>query len=436
MPSCTPDWSALASENERVVVRCPAAQEVVAPAPPAPAGGAESGPGHSVARHSVPGRPAPGHHGIRPHGRERRPLWRARAVRGAAVGAAAAAAIAGTAGPSAAATVPPLTWHVVKQVNQGPGSEFSAVTATGPAGGWAFSGNGTSAPQAFRRSGTGWAPAPFPGRKGEIVVAAASTSPSDAWAFTSNFSQSRALRWNGSGWSVMRTFSQLAGGAAVISSTDAWVFGGPVGVSPGLGAWHFSGSSWTHSPGTARLNGGSALSASSVWAYGGTDVAHWNGHAWAFTSLARLLPARDPNGLNSPGLTAIYAQNPTSVWAIGDGTREDEGGPIVVLHFNGHAWSKLATASFGGDNAASQLAPDGRGGLWIPIPGGGGAPGRLVRYTGGHLTTAALPRPGNRLSIEAVAPIPGTWQALAAGFGHAAGNGGLADQSVLLQFER
>lgn len=71
-------------------------------------------------------------------------------------------------------------------------------------------------------------------------------------------------------------------------------------------------------------------------------------------------------------MTAIYAQSPTSVWAIGDGVREDEGGPIVVLHFNG------------------------RGGLWIPI----------------------------------------TWQALAAGFGHAANNGGLADQSVLLQFER
>lgn len=37
MPSSTPDWSALASENERVVLRCPAALEVVAVGPSASA---------------------------------------------------------------------------------------------------------------------------------------------------------------------------------------------------------------------------------------------------------------------------------------------------------------------------------------------------------------------------------------------------------------
>jgi hypothetical protein len=91
MPSSTPDWSALASENERVVVRCPAALEVVAAMPAAPDDEPEPEQGHPAA-----GRSRPGH---RHHAPERRPLWRARTARAAAVGA----AIAGTAGPSAAA---------------------------------------------------------------------------------------------------------------------------------------------------------------------------------------------------------------------------------------------------------------------------------------------------------------------------------------------
>jgi hypothetical protein len=429
MPSSTPDWSALASENERVVIGCPASQEVVAmgagPAgDPEPGGAAAHGKAPSAAATSA------GHPGAR------RGPWRGRTARAAAAGTAAAAVLAGTAGPSAAATVPPLTWHLVRQVNQGTGSLFSAVTATGPAGGWAFSGNGTAAPQAFRRSGATWVQAPFPGLKGELVVAAASTGPADVWAFTSNFSHSRALRWNGSGWTAMRSFSRAIGGAAVISSTDVWVFGEQFIPGAGLGAWHYNGATWSQSPGTGSLNGGSALSATSVWAYGGTDVAHWNGHAWAFTSVASLLPARDPHGLNDPGVTAIYAQSADSVWAIGDGSREDEGGPVVVLHFNGRAWSKVATASSSGDNAPSQLAPDGRGGLWIPLPGGDGAPGRLLHYAAGHLTTAVLPLPNTRIAIGAVAWIPGTWQALAAGYSHTAGNNAGDDRSVLLQFER
>jgi hypothetical protein len=108
MPSSTPDWSALASENERVVVRCPAALEVVAVTSAAPDDEPEPEQGHSAAGRSGPGHPAPGRAASggfrhRHHAPERRPLWRARAARAAAVGAAAAAAIAGTAGPSAAA---------------------------------------------------------------------------------------------------------------------------------------------------------------------------------------------------------------------------------------------------------------------------------------------------------------------------------------------
>ncbi|MGH3274820.1 MAG: hypothetical protein ACRDNZ_10955 [Streptosporangiaceae bacterium] len=77
---------------------------------------------------------------------------------------------------------------------------------------------------------------------------------------------------------------------------------------------------------------------------------------------------------------------------------QDHGGPLVILHFNGHAWSQAATSDSVGSLAQpgygvpGQLAPDGQGGLWIPIPIGiafGGA-GYLVHYSGGQLTAAAL----------------------------------------------
>jgi hypothetical protein len=78
MPSSTPDWSALASENERMVLRCPAALEVVASAP---APDDEHEPAGHPAGHARTG------HGTRAseHGR-RRTAWRGRTARAAAPG--------------------------------------------------------------------------------------------------------------------------------------------------------------------------------------------------------------------------------------------------------------------------------------------------------------------------------------------------------------
>jgi hypothetical protein len=41
-----------------------------------------------------------------------------------------------------------------------------------------------------------------------MVAAAAASSPTDVWAFTAKFGLSRALRWNGQQWTVMRSFSR------------------------------------------------------------------------------------------------------------------------------------------------------------------------------------------------------------------------------------
>jgi hypothetical protein len=427
MGTRTPDWSALASENERFLADSGAgAERLVAPpagqvaAGPAAAGHGSAGPRSAAGAHALAVRP-----------------WRSRWwVRGAATGMAAVLAVSGAAAASAAA-VPPLTWHLVKQVRQGDNGEFTAIAAVGTGGGWAFSGDGIAAPTAFRRSGATWAPAPFPGHRDERVLAAQATSPTNVWAFTTNGTKSRALRWNGRGWSVTGSFPREIAGATVISSTNVWVFGDEFQQGGVLGTWHYNGRTWTHVPGEGGLHGGSALSATSVWAFGGTRVAHFNGRNWTSTSVASLLPPVIPSGLNDPAVMAVYAQSATSVWAVGNGNQEDDGGPLVVLHFNGRAWSKVASSSTGGSEVFGQVAPDGRGGLWIPVPSPEGeSASHLLHYAGGRLTAAALPVAASKITVLSVAWVPGTFQALAGGVTHAANNFGANEVSVVLQFKR
>ena len=347
--------------------------------------------------------------------------------------------VAGTASSSALAapraaqpTIP--AWRIVKQVHNGPFGGFSTVIAVGKNGGWAF--NQGPVPTAWRRSGSNpstWTQVPFPGKSNETVVAAGAASRSDVWAFTAGGAQSRALRWNGHAWTVQRSFAQQIGGAAVISPSDAWVFGQPVFPGAGLGAWHYNGRTWSRVASGHGLEGGSALSANNIWAFDGSDVAHWNGSAWSRTSVAHLLPPKQL--LNGPALTGIFAQSSHSVYAFGNGGRQDEGGPLVVLHWNGYQWSKVAEGNYGfGTQPVQQAGPDGHGGLWIPMPGVDGQKSYLLHYSAGHLTSAALPGGANRIFVDTVALIPGTTSVFAGGNTHAYAAPGTNVVAVLLQY--
>jgi hypothetical protein len=270
----------------------------------------------------------------------------------------------------------------------------------------------------------------FPGKSGETVVAAGATSPSDVWAFTDVGAGSRVLRWTGHKWSVVTTFPEPIGGAAVLGANDVWVFGQP-GIIEQLGARHYNGHTWSRV--VKNLDGGSALAANNVWAFAGTSVDHWNGRTWASTSVRSLLPPKQ--FLNYPAVTGIYAQSANSVYAIGNGNRQDEGGPTVVLHYNGHTWSKVAEGDFGyGTLPSQQVSSDGRGGLWLPMPGVLGAPSYLVHYTSGKLTKAVLPAGAQFMTVESVARIPGTAQVLAGGFTHAKNTPFLKVVAVILQY--
>ncbi len=356
------------------------------------------------------------------------------AASGSALGAAASgSALGAAASGSALGAVHPVlpAWHIVRQVHNGPFGGFTAVTAVGKNGGWAF--NQGSAPTAWQRHGSTWTQVTFPGQPNEVVVAAGATSATNVWAFTTRGPQSRALRWNGRVWAVQRSFSQQIGAAVVISPSDVWAFGQPYFPGAGLGAWHYNGRTWSRVASGHGLQGGSALGASDIWAFDGADVAHWNGSTWSRTSVAHLLPAKQQ--LNNPMLTGIIAVSTNSVYAIGNGDLQDEGGPMVILHWNGHQWSRVAEGNYGfGGQPLEQASSDGHGGLWIPMPGVDGQRSYLLHYSAGHLTQAALPGGASRMSVDAVALIPGTRFLLGGGDTHADNNPGTNVVAVILQY--
>jgi hypothetical protein len=316
--------------------------------------------------------------------------------------ASAAGLAAASAGCAATTLAEAPSWHVLKTVN-GFSQVFGAVVATGPASGWALVDN---ASYAYERTGVAtWKKVPYPGGNGVSVTTAAATSASDVWAFT-NIAGTRfqAVELVRGKWTVRTTLGGYVGAVSVLAASDVWVFGSTA-------TYHYNGSTWATVAGGA--SGGSALSASDYWltgVSGQTTVTHVKNGAKVTVNLARLLPAKAKTALDDPRVAGVYAASDTNVYVIGNGSTQDAGGPVVILRYDGHAWTKLASYAMGNP---SGITPDGAGGLWIPVGWAGG--GTILHYSRGAITATALPSPGNNESTHpgAVSRIPGTTRALA-----------------------
>ena len=314
--------------------------------------------------------------------------------------------------------------------------DFTAVVATGRTTGFAFDGigapGGETAWERTGRAGATWKKVPFPGTANEEVAYAAASSPANVWAFGDNgFNGSRVLRWTGSRFAVVKTFGGNISAASVLGPRDVWVYGLPAGGGvPAIGVWHYNGQTWSRVG--KNISGGSALNDHDVWGFTTTSVEHWNGSTWTATPVNRLLPPRDPHGLNDPQVVGILALSDSNVYAIGNGNRQDEGGPVVVLHFNGHKWSSLATGQFGFGPDFGQFSSDGSGGLWLAMQGSAGGPSFFVHYADRKFTKAAVNQA--TITIQSLSRIPGTTQQLAGGFTHAPGHRGSNVVAALLQY--
>jgi hypothetical protein len=320
---------------------------------------------------------------------------------GAVAGSAVALALASALPPAAAAPAASPSWHIVKQVHSGANGGFGAVTAAGKNTIWAFDAGNT--PAAWRRTGSTWkrfaVPAP--------VFSASATSASNAWALTLS---GQVLRWTGTAWAVSHVFKG-ANQVEALGPRDVWVFGS---------AWdHYNGRTWSRVTSPSGLApAASALSDKDIWSFSSAGtVAHWNGHAFTRTSVKKLLP--HPTEFSDPILVGIYAQSKNSIWAFGNGYTQDAGGPLIILQDNGHGWRRVVIGPLG-SNGGSAVAPDGRGGLWIPLDGASGQPTTMAHCSGGKLTTVKLPVSGRKITLASIAPVPGTTEVIASGFTHTA----------------
>ncbi|HEX9063840.1 MAG TPA: hypothetical protein VF843_01955 [Streptosporangiaceae bacterium] len=323
------------------------------------------------------------------------------AVSTAAAGAVAAGAAAAV--PAVAAPRAGSSWHVSFRVQGSGFPSFTAAAATSSTGAWAFDQQGSKAPAGYQFSGSHWTKRSFPAAAGDVVNAASASSAGNVWAFTF---KGAVLRYNGSAWSQVKKFTRPVDSGLAISPSDVWAFGA------NLGTWHYDGHAWTRVTAAKGLESASALSASSVWAVGGTKVGHWNGHAWSFTSLASLLPKNTQ--LSHSRLAGVYAASANSIWVAGTGGRQDEGGPFVLLHYNGHAWSRAGENKSIGDPTG--IAGDGHGGVWISIRTGFPGDGTMEHYAGGKLSSVTLPVTPAHLFLFGVTNAKGSTAPLAFGY--------------------
>jgi len=321
---------------------------------------------------------------------------------------AAGAVAAGLAVPALAAGPAGGGWRMV-DLPQPDGRVIEVAAAGGVQ--WAVvTNNTTEKTTVWDDSGSGWAqttlpvyPAPF-----NLGLYLRAGSAADVWAFipyTSGRSAGPAgfdaVHWNGTAWSAAGSFANPDGAgsvndAIVLGPADVWAFSGPGDRGTGT-AWHWNGSAWSRvsAPGTG-LGCGSALSPNSIWACDGSSVAHWNGSSWTLTSVASmLLPAVG----SLDAVNAIVAESPDNVYAVGDGNAHSDLGPVVVLHWDGRAWTRIVSYGFG-TIAPFGVAGDGHGGLWWMM---GPVFPSALHWTGGKLIDLNQPVPIDAVNLYSLA---------------------------------
>ena len=158
-----------------------------------------------------------------------------------------------------------------------------------------------------------------------------------------------------------------------------------------------------------KLNGVAAASASSAWAVGSAGnsspkvlMLHWNGTAWSRVTSPKVL-----NG-TAGQLTAVTVVSATNAWAVGFtgviGSGKDH---TLILRWNGSTWSRV-TARLGkgaGFNGVAVTAPNTAWAIGMPVAMITGA---LARWNGSAWRwVKSFPVQGPYHPLEGIAAGPG-----------------------------
>jgi hypothetical protein len=284
------------------------------------------------------------------------------------------AALVGTVLPAQAAATP--AWQQVESHHFGPAAGYSGYeteAAFARNNIWAFGGSdlggGTGTlgfPVAVHFNGSTWTAATLPAGLTSDIIAVSAPAANDIWAVTHYGGW--ILHYDGSAWHVAKHLSSSSGGfdlqftgITAFSTRNVWAFGGG-GEGPGMGTWHFDGSTWRHETTTALGAGivsATAVSASNMWGAGsvsspGDTLEHFNGTSWSVVRNSAL------TGLGFVGLKAFSA---TNIWAVAV-KESSTSATYRLLHYSGH-WSSVSLPM--GLSASSDVSSDGHGGLWLTV---------------------------------------------------------------------
>jgi hypothetical protein len=259
------------------------------------------------------------------------------------------------------------TWAITPTPNVTPfDNVLWGTDALSPTSAWAVGYADTGAlptrrPVVLRWSGTAWStsPNPLPAGGGELRDVDA-TSTSSAWAvgFTDSSIGNDTLteRWNGTAWSIVPSPNVGAQnhllGVKGFSATDAWAVGshnvpGTLNFATLVERWN--GSTWSIVPSPSpdpfenRLQDVDGVSSNDLWAVGTRQsspdgvrnplILHFNGSAWSSVATP---PALDAS------LEGVVALSSSDVWAVGEKFSLSVFWHVpFALHWNGSSWTEV-----------------------------------------------------------------------------------------------
>jgi hypothetical protein len=291
-------------------------------------------------------------------------------------------------------------------------SGYSVILRAGPDSAWLFGGTnpgGPSAPVAALWDGTTLTTATLPSGLTSFISDASATSGTDIWA-ASQYGR-YLLHYDGSQWRVAKRWprGQITGLMA-ISSSDVWVFGTTADGTSDLGTWHFDGYDWQRIPGPAdSVWRASATSDSDIWAIAASpsssSILQYNGISWL-----QVPTGGDLDGVQPRDILALSASD---VWVLGTRADTADGVRLVLLHWNGAAWTSLGTQI---SAWAGRLAPGpGDTVLVTATPADTSAAGLILQVSAGGWPVVTAESWLDSGSVSDVALVSGTGSLWASG---------------------
>jgi hypothetical protein len=252
------------------------------------------------------------------------------------------------------------------------GTGVNGLSATSPTNVWA-SLEGVTGGQVDRLAHGSWHAYSFAISSDDILMApVVTTGPKSTWALDEDFTTDAAYgyHFNGSKWHRQ----------VLPAAPDANSSLGYVSASSGRNIWALT-------------------SVKDKWA-----SLRYNGSRWQVIPFPRKLA---PAGTTLGG-RQILALSAKNVWAT-IGTETKTGlGPLVLLHWNGSRWSKVA-GKLPADSLAGAIASDGNGGIWLAAARRASAVPVILHFSRGRWSTFKVPTvKGKAVGIQELTLIPGT----------------------------